>query len=109
MRPSRDPHFVVSAHAAARATQRKIDQSAFREASREALRSNLHDQLINQQRKFQPMLTEKPIHARVGQREYRASNYEISTRLDLNGTTFVVGIRREGEGYSPLTVATTWN
>jgi len=108
MRDQRE-HFVVSSHAETRAKQRHIDQSAFREASREALRSNLHDQLIEQQRKLQPMLTDKPIHAKVGPREYKASNCEISTRLDLNGTTFVVGIRREGEGYTPLTVATAWN
>ncbi|OGT99726.1 MAG: hypothetical protein A2X80_07900 [Geobacteraceae bacterium GWB2_52_12] len=101
--------FVVSGHAMARAKERGINRSAFWAARRQALRTHLFDHLVEQQQNLSPMLTEKSVHAKVGDREYKASKFEIATRLDVDGITFAVGIRREGEALTPLTVTTVWS
>lgn len=101
--------MITSRHARTRANERQIDKTVFRAASREAERTNLQENLETQHRNFSAMLNEKIIHARVGRVEYTATNYEIKTKLDVNGVTIAVGIKREGEGYSPLTVTTVWN
>ncbi len=99
----------ISRHAEKRAAQRQIDKSVFRAACRQAARSHLHEHLIEQQQKFVGMLTEKPVHAKIGTRVYRATHNEISTRLSIEGTVYALGIKRVGEAYSPLTVTTVWH
>lgn len=102
--------FQISAHAEQRAEQRGVNRTAFWAAYRKARRSNLKQHLEIQQQKFMPMLTDKEVHAKVGRSEYTASRHQISTKMDVDGITFVVGIRREGErGFSPLTVETVWS
>jgi hypothetical protein len=101
--------FVISAHAYARLQERGIDKSVLWAARRQAIRSNLADHLLDQQKKFSQMLSENDLHVRVGQREYVVSTKAIATRLDIEGVTLAVGIKREGEGYTPLTVTTAWN
>lgn len=103
--------FQVSLHAEERAAERGVSPSAFWAIHREACRLRVKDRLVEQQQKLMPMLTDKNVHARIGAAEYTASRLEISTKMDVNGVTFVVGIRREGEGesFSPLTVETVWH
>jgi len=105
----RSEEVVMTRHARARTNERQIDRKLIRAVSREASRHGLAENLEAQHKKFASMLTEKDIHARVGCVEYRATSYDISTRLTVEGTTIVVGIRKDGQGYTPLTVATVWN
>lgn len=101
-------HFV-SDHAKKRASQRGIPQSTFWEADRQASRIGLKNSLEEQHRKLSAMLTDKKIDLKIGKACFKASDCEISTRLEINGNTFAVGIRRVGDNYSPLTCTTAWN
>jgi hypothetical protein len=104
-----EARLIVSKHAKKRTSERGIHFEQFRDVRREATRTKLHEHLVEQHNRLTPILTNKPVLARVGDVVYKADNHEISIRLGVNGTTFVVGIRKSGEGHTPLIVATAWN
>lgn len=102
------PHFVKK-HAIKRAAERGIPESTFWDAYREATRKGVQTDLEVQHRKMAPMLTEKKVQYKVGSRIFHASIHEIDTRLEVNGTTVAVGIRRDGDMYSSLACITAWH
>lgn len=104
-----ESRLIVSKHAKKRSAERGIRQEQFGDVRRAASRAKLHDHLVDQHNRLMPMLTDKTVHARQGQGAYKADVHEISTRLDVNGTTYVVGIRKTANGHTPLVVATAWN
>jgi hypothetical protein len=109
MKSHRKPAFVITDHAKQRAPERGVHNSMFWAAKRQAIRCGLRAQLEIQHQKLAPMLTETDVHARIGKDQYTAAIHGISTKLDVDGVTFVVGIKREGDSYSPLTVKTVWH
>lgn len=102
--------FIFSTHARMRVLERGIKNTDVWAARREALRTNLRDSLQDQHKKLASMLTEKDLNTRIGKKEFRITTTQITTRIDVNGVKFVVGIKREGDDYTPLTIATVaWN
>lgn len=108
MKSQRKPAFIVSDHAKQRAPERGVNDSVFWAAKRKAIRCDLKTHLEDQHKKLASMLTEIDVHARIGEDHYTVTRQAISTRLDVDGVTFVVGIRRKGNSYSPLTIKTVW-
>lgn len=102
-------HMTVCNHAALRAAQRHISRSTFWDVERHTDRINLKSTLVDQHKKLAPMLRSKKIDLKVGKALYKVSVEEISTRVEVNGTTYAVGIRRVGDDYTPLSCITAWN
>ena len=103
------PHLIIKNHAEKRAAERHIPKGKIWDAGRTITREGVHEHLIIQHKALGPMLTDKQIHLHIGKKQYQADLHKISTRLDIGGTTFVVGIEAGATGYSPVCIVSVWN
>lgn len=101
--------LFVSTHAKAQAASRGVPPSTFWDAGREASRTGLKNNMVLQHQKLLPILTDTKVLLRIGDRLFKVSKTEITTRLILNGITFAIGIRKRGDDYTPLTCVTAWS